>query len=97
MVAAMWTLLAAMAAPVSAAEADSAVAGTVLKTDADVEVHQSASDSSKVITVLETGTVVLVTEDDGEGWCRISAGEVTGYAETGHLVQLYSSDERSQE
>ena len=51
MVAAMWTLLAAMAAPVSAAEADSAVAGTVLKTDADVEVHQSASDSSKVITV----------------------------------------------
>lgn len=72
MVAAMWTLLAAMAAPVSAAEADSAVAGTVLKTDADVEVHQSASDSSKVITVLETGTVVLVTEDDGEGWCRIS-------------------------
>ena len=33
MVAAMWTLLAAMAAPVSAAEADSAVAGTVLKTD----------------------------------------------------------------
>lgn len=97
MAAVVWTLLAAMVAPVNAAEADSAVAGTVLKTDADVEVHQSASDSSKVITVLETGTVVVVTEDDGEGWCRISAGEITGYAEADHLVQLYSSDEMSQE
>lgn len=99
MAAAVLTLLTALLVPVpvNAAEADTAVTGTVLKTDTDVEVHQSASGTSEVITVLDAGTAVLVMEDDGEGWCRISAREITGYVESGYLVQLYSSDEMSQE
>ncbi len=38
--------------------------------------------------------MVLVTDvDAGEGWCRISVKETTGYVRTGHLVPLVSSEE----
>lgn len=94
----IWTLMAAVSVPVNAAEADAAVAGNVLKTDADVEVHQEASGTSEVTAELEAGTVVLVTDNDaGGGWCRILVRETTGYVEAGHLVPLVSSEEMNQE
>lgn len=97
MAVAVWTLLAAMFVPVRAEEAAASVVGTVLKTDAEVRVYQDASETSEMIAELEAGTAVLVTDDDGEGWCRISVREITGYIRSGYLVPLYSSDEMSQE
>lgn len=97
--AAIWMLLSAVPVTAKAAEkTNAAVAGTILKTDADVEVYQEASETSEVTTMLETGTVVMVTDEDaGEGWCRISVRETTGYIKTGHLVPLVSSEEMDQE
>ena len=78
MTAVIWTLL-TMSVPVNAV---------------DMEVHQEADETSEVTAVLEAGTVVLVTDvDAGEGWCRISVKETTGYVRTGHLVPLVSSEE----
>lgn len=96
--AAIWMLLSAASVPANAAETNGAVAGTILKTDADVEVYQTASETSEVTAALEAGTVVLVTEDNAvEGWCRISVRDTTGYIKTGHLVPLASSEEINQE
>ena len=93
MTAVIWTLL-TMSVPVNAAETSTTVAGSVLKADVDMEVHQEADETSEVTAVLEAGTVVLVTDvDAGEGWCRISVKETTGYVRTGHLVPLVSSEE----
>lgn len=90
----IWMLLTVMAVPVNAAETNTTVAGTVLKTDADLEVYQEASKTSKVIAVLDEGTVVLAMDENSEeGWCKISVKEMTGYIETGHLVTLGSSEE----
>lgn len=90
----IWMLLTVMAVPVNAAETNTTVAGTVLKTDADLEVYQEASETSKVIAVLDEGTVVLAMDENSEeGWCKISVKEMTGYIETGHLVTLGSSEE----
>ena len=90
----IWMLLTVMAVPVNAAETNTTVAGTVLKTDADLEVYQEASETSKVIAVLDEGTVVLAMDETSEeGWCKISVKEMTGYIETGHLVTLGSSEE----
>lgn len=90
----IWMLLTVMAVPVNAAETNTTVAGTVLKTDADLEVYQEASETSKVIAVLDEGTVVLaIDETSEEGWCKISVKEMTGYIEAGHLVTLGSSEE----
>lgn len=97
--AAIWMLLSAVPVTAKAAEkTNAAVVGTILKTDADVEVYQEASETSEVTTILETGTVVMVTDEDaGEGWCRIFVRETTGYIKTGHLVPLVSSEEMDQE
>ena len=93
MTAVIWTLL-TMSVPVNAAETSTTVAGSVLKADVDMEVHQEADETSEVTAVLEAGTVVLVTDvDAGEGWCRISVKETTGYVRTDHLVPLVSSEE----
>lgn len=90
----IWMLLTVMAVPVNAAETNTTVAGTVLKTDADLEVYQEASKTSKVIAVLDEGTVVLaIDETSEEGWCKISVKETTGYIKAGHLVTLGSSEE----
>ncbi len=86
----IWALLAAVSVPVNAAETTT-VAGTVLKTDGDVDVYQEASETS---AVTDAGTAVLVTDDDaGEGWCRILVRETTGYIKSAHLVPLVSSEE----
>lgn len=89
----IWALLAAVSVPVNAAETTT-VAGTVLKTDGDVDVYQEASETSAVTAALDAGTAVLVTDDDaGEGWCRILVRETTGYIKSAHLVPLVSSEE----
>ncbi|MDE6919840.1 MAG: SH3 domain-containing protein, partial [Lachnospiraceae bacterium] len=89
----IWALLAAVSVPVNAAETTT-VAGTVLKTDVDVDVYQEASETSAVTAALDAGTAVLVTDDDaGEGWCRIQVRETTGYIKSAHLVPLVSSEE----
>lgn len=89
-------LLAGMFMPVSAAETDTADVETAMKTDTDVKVYQSASETSKVVAELKAGTVVLVTDDVREGWSRISVNEISGCIQTGHLVML-TSDEMNQE
>ncbi len=90
----IWTLLAAVSVPVYAAETSTSVAGTVLKTSTDVEVHQEASETSPVAAALEAETAVLVTDADaGEGWCRIQVQETTGYIRAEYLVPLSSSEE----
>ena len=95
--AAIWMILAAMFAPVYAAETDTKVAGTVLKTDIEVEVFQEASEASEVTAVLDAGTAVLVTDSTEDDWCRISVKEVTGYIKSGHLIPLSSAEEMNQE
>lgn len=95
--AAIWMILAAMFVPVHAAEADTSVAGTVLKTDTEMEVYQEASETSDVTAVLEEGTVVLVVDHIEDDWCRISVKEVTGYIKSGHLIPLNSSEEMNLE
>lgn len=93
MAVAAWILLVA-AVPVNAEEADNAVAGTVRKTDADIRVYQETSETSAGTAMLDEGTVVLITDENvGEGWCRISVREVTGYVRSEHLVPLSDSAE----
>lgn len=99
MAAAVWTLLAAVFLPVSvyaAEETDSTVAGTAMRTDTDVEVYQQASGISKVTAKLKAGTVVVVTEDSGDGWSMISVNDTAGYIRTEHLEKL-GNDEINQE
>lgn len=98
MAAVMWALLVAMFGQVSvyAEETDSKVIGTAMRTDQDVKVYQEASEASEVTVELQAGTVVLVTEDAGEGWSRISVKEAVGYIRTEHLETL-ASDEINQE
>ena len=93
----VWTLLAAMFLPVCAAETtDTAVIGTVMRTDVDVNVYQRASETSEVTAELKAGTVVLVVDDSVEGWSSISVNETVGYIQTKHLITL-GSDEINQE
>ena len=93
----VWTLLTAMFLPVCTAEAtDTAVIGTVMKTDADVNVYQRASETSEVTAELKAGTVVLVVDDSVEGWSSITVNETVGYIQTKHLITL-GSDEIDQE
>lgn len=90
---AVWMLLAVTAVPVNAAGTDAA-SGTVFKINEDVKVYQEASGTSKETAVLDAGTVVLVTDADaGEGWCRISVREITGYIRSEYLVSIDSSKE----
>lgn len=95
--AAIWMLLAVVFVSANAAELDTTVVGTILKTDVNMEVYQEASETSEVITMLDAGTVVLVTDDVEEDWCRISVKEVTGYIKSGHLIPLNSSEEMNLE
>lgn len=86
MAVAAWTLLAAMFLPVYAAETtDTSVIGTVMETDADVNVYQKASETSEVMAKLKAGTMVLVIDDAEEGWSIIAVNETTGYVRTEHL------------
>ena len=93
----IWMLLAAMFVSANAAEPDTKVAGTILKTDMDTEVYQEASETSEMAAVLEAGTVVMVIEDTGDDWCKISVKEVTGYIKSGHLIPLNNSEEMNLE
>lgn len=89
----IWMLVTVMFVPVNVMAADTSVMGTILKTDVEATVYQDMSEESAITAVLEPGTVVLVTEEDGEGWSRISTQEITGYIKTEYLVSVGSSDE----
>lgn len=90
MAAVMWILLAAMFQQeyVYAEETDSKVIGTAMKTAQDANMYQKASEASEVTAALKAGTVVLVTEEVGEGWSMISVNETVGYIRTEHLETL---------
>lgn len=93
----IWMLIAVMLAPVNVMASDTTVMGTILKTNVDVTVYQDTSETSAIAAVLESGTVVLVTEVDEEGWSRITTQEITGYIKTEYLSSLGSSDEIDRE
>lgn len=83
--------------PVYAADLDEITGNMLLETSAQTEVREAAADDAKVVTSLESGTVVFTLDKAENSWCRISAGEYTGYVKVEHLKTIGDRDLISQE
>lgn len=93
----IWMLIAGMFVPANVMAADTTMAGNILKTDVDVTVYQDTSETSDIVAVLGSGTVILVTKVDEEGWSRVTTQGITGYIKTEYLASIGSSDEMDKE
>ena len=83
--------------PVYAAGLDEITGSMVLETSAQANLYEEASDESKVVASLEAGTVVLTMENAENSWCKISAGEYTGYIKVEYLNTIGNQDLINQE
>lgn len=64
----------------------------VLQTNCDVELHESPDASSPVTAALQSGTPVVVSEDEKDGWCQVMYREDTGYVQTAALYTVIAQD-----
>ncbi|MCM1262415.1 MAG: SH3 domain-containing protein [Butyrivibrio sp.] len=90
-------MLLIMQFPVCAANLDEIKSNMIFETNAPADLHEEASEESDIVTALEAGTVVFTTENAENNWCRISAGEHTGYIQIGYLKTLGDQDLINQE
>lgn len=81
-------ILFALRMPVYAASLDEITGNMLLETSVNADLHEEASDESKVVASLEAGTVVFTTENAKNNWCKISAGENTGYIKVEYLKTI---------
>ena len=65
--------------PVLASDLSEITENMVLETGVDAKLYEEASDKSELVASLVAGTVVFTVEDARDNWCRVSAGEHTGY------------------
>ncbi|MDE5804392.1 MAG: SH3 domain-containing protein [Lachnospiraceae bacterium] len=90
-------LLIALQIPVYAVGLDEITGNMVLETSAQADLYEEASDEAKVVTSLEAGTVVFTLDHAEHNWCRISAGEYTGYIKVEYLKTIGDQDLINQE
>lgn len=83
--------------PVYAAGLDKVEKNMVFETSAQTELYEEASDESKIVVSLETGTVVFTVEDAEGSWCKISAGDNIGYIKVEYLKTIGEQDLINQE
>lgn len=90
-------LLIILRMPVYAADLDEIIGNMVLETSTQAELYKTASDQAEVVASLEAGTAVFTTEKAENNWCRISAGEYTGYIKVECLKTIGDRDLIDQE
>lgn len=78
----------ALCMPAHTANLDAITGNMVLETSAQADMYEEASDESKIVASLEAGTVVFITENAEDNWCKISAGEHTGYIKVEYLKTI---------
>lgn len=64
---------------------DEITVNMVLETSAQADLYEEPSDESKLVTSLEAGTVAFTAENADNSWCKISAGDYTGYIKVEYL------------
>jgi len=69
----------------------------ILKTNAQTDLYQEASEHSMLIISLEAGTVVFTIESAMNDWCKISVGEYTGYVRIEKLTTIGNQELIKQE
>lgn len=79
------------AGDVKAKEAEQLVEGTMWETVRDIEVKEKADSSSKTVAKVSKGELVLLLEDESEGWCKIQNKTVSGYIQSSDL-QIYHEE-----
>ena len=72
--------------------ASAATAAHTVTTDYFLNLRESASISSSVVTVLAPGDVATLLEDSSDGWAHLSKGNYTGFASTVYLQPAEGSD-----
>lgn len=90
-------LLIALRMPVHAAGLDKITGNMVLETSVQADLHEEASDDSKIVATLEAGTAVFTLEDAENSWCKISAGSYTGYIKVEFLKTVGDREAINQE
>ena len=73
---------------VCGAELESVQKNMVLETVEEVELREEPSSTGAVITSLQAGTVVVVSEDASRDWCKVSYREQEGYVKISQTIQL---------
>ena len=74
--------------PVLAAGLSEITENMVLETGTDADLYEEASDRSRLVVSLDAGTVVFTVEAAADNWCKISAGEHTGYVRVENLKTI---------
>ena len=74
-------MLCVMGMTVCAVDAGSIEMNMVLQTNSDVELHENPDASSAVTATLTSGTPVVISEDEKDGWCQVKFRENTGYVQ----------------
>ncbi len=74
--------------PVLAADLSEITENMVLETGVDAKLYEESSDKSELVASLVAGTVVFTVEDARDNWCRVSAGEHTGYVRVADLKTI---------
>ncbi|MBD5537654.1 MAG: hypothetical protein HDQ99_18760 [Lachnospiraceae bacterium] len=90
-------MLIALRIPVYADGLDEITGNMVLETSTRADLYEEASDEAKVVASLEAGTVVFTLDNAEHNWCRISAGEYTGYIKVECLKTIGDQDLINQE
>lgn len=87
----------ALRMPVHAAGLNEITENMVLETSVQADLHEKASDESKIVASLDAGTVVFTTENAENNWCKISVGDNTGYIKVEYLKTIGDQDLINQE
>lgn len=82
---------------VHAANLDEIAENMMFETSVATDLYEETSVESEVVTSLEAGTVVFTTENVENNWCKISAGEYTGYIKVEYLKTIGDQDLINQE
>ena len=82
---------------VCGAELESVQKNMVLETVEEVELREEPSSTGVVITSLQAGTVVVVSEDASRDWCKVSYREQEGYVSIAKLKGLGNMEELNSE
>lgn len=83
--------------PVSAAGLDEIKSNMIFETNTQADLYEEASEESGIVASLGAGTVVFTTENAENNWCKVSAGEYTGYIQIEYLKTLGDQDLINQE
>jgi len=73
------------------------ISATLMVTQNETEVWEEKNETGKVITVLETGTVVLCCEEEEDGWTEILYQDYEGYVKAENLIAYGSREELEKE